>query len=181
MSSNTSSIYLETEVDTHVLILTASHSPSAANYFLSILEILQLRLYLILSKLVLQILLRRILHLWVGISLVGVWGFLFRRGSFVSLFPFFFFFFELNCVFLYISSTLTTYYYGNLTYPSQDPPKLGFLSTVPSDASSRMQSAASAAAKANNNFPGMFFIRDIYVARWIFSYLPSFFFFCVCI
>ena len=58
--------------------------------------------------------------------------------------------------FFFSFSTFTTYYYGNLSYPSQDPPKLGFLSTVPSDASSRMQSAASAAAKANNNFPGMF-------------------------
>ena len=62
------------------------------------------------------------------------------------------------------SSALTTFYYGNLSHPSQDPPKLGFLSTVPPDASSRMQSAASAAAKANNNFPCMSlfsFIRDM--------------------
>ena len=77
MSSNTSSMYLEMEVDTHVLNLIASHSPSAANYFLSILEISQLRLYLIPSKLVRLILLRRILRMWVDISLVGVWGFLF--------------------------------------------------------------------------------------------------------
>jgi hypothetical protein len=54
-------------------------------------------------------------------------------------------------------STLATFYYGNLSYPSQDPPKLGFLSTVPSDASGMMQSTASVAAKANNNFPGIFF------------------------
>lgn len=62
---------------------------------------------------------------------------------------------SLFCIWAYCvsSSTLTTCYYGNLSYPSQDPPKLGFLSTVPSDATSRMQSAASAAAKANNNFP----------------------------
>ena len=55
---------------------------------------------------------------------------------------------------------------------SRIPPKLGFLSTVPSDASGRLQSAASAAAKANNNFPGMsffFLIRD-YVADGFFSY-----------
>ena len=76
MLSNTSSIYSEMDVDTHVLILTASHSPLVANYFLSILGILQLRLYLIPSKLVPRVLLRRILHLWVGISFVGVWGFL---------------------------------------------------------------------------------------------------------
>ena len=94
MSSNTFSNYLEMEVDTHVLILTASHSPSVANYFLSILEILQLRLCLILSKFVLRISLRRILHMWVGISLAGIWGFLFWRGSFVSLG-----FFVFKCVF----------------------------------------------------------------------------------
>jgi len=56
---------------------------------------------------------------------------------------------------------LTSYYYGNLSYPSKDPPKMGFLSTVSSDASGRMQSAASAAAKADNNFPGMFFICNV--------------------
>jgi len=55
----------------------------------------------------------------------------------------------------FLKGTLATYYYGNLSHPSQDPPKLGFLSTVPSDASSRMQSAASEAAKANNNFPAV--------------------------
>ena len=72
------------------------------------------------------------------------------------------------CTYCVSSSTLTTYYYGNLSYPSQDPPKLGFLSTFPSDASSRMQSAASAAAKANNNFPCMFLFLYL---RYIFFYL----------
>ena len=33
-----------------------------------------------------------------------------------------------------LSSVLSTFYYGNLTYPSRGPPKLGFLSTVPPDA-----------------------------------------------
>ena len=89
MSFNTSSIYLEMEVDTHVLILIASHSPSEANFSPSILEILQLRLYLILLKFVPLILLRRILHMWVDISLVGVWGFLFRKGSFFFFVSFF--------------------------------------------------------------------------------------------
>ena len=71
-----------------------------------------------------------------------------------------------------LCSTLATFYYGNMSYPSKDPPKLGFLSTVPSDASSRMQSAASAAAKANNNFPGMFslffFTRGINFSYFLF-------------
>ena len=90
MSFNTSSIYLEMEVDTHVLTLIASHSPSEANFSPSILEILQLRLYLIPLKFVPLILLRRILHMWVDISLVGVWGFLFRKGSFFFFISFFF-------------------------------------------------------------------------------------------
>jgi phytepsin len=55
----------------------------------------------------------------------------------------------------FLKGVMTTFYYGNISYPSQDPPKIGFLSTVPSDASSRMQAAASAAAKANNNFPAV--------------------------
>ncbi|KAF8804906.1 acid protease [Phlegmacium glaucopus] len=55
----------------------------------------------------------------------------------------------------FLKSVLTCYHYGNLSYPSQDPPKMGFLSTVPSDANGRMQHAASAAAKANNNFPSI--------------------------
>jgi len=55
----------------------------------------------------------------------------------------------------FLKSTLTTYYFGNLSYPSKDPPKMGFLSTVPPDANSRMHSAALAAAKANNNFPAV--------------------------
>ena len=75
-------------------------------------------------------------------------------------------------------STLTTCYYGNLTYPSKDPPKMGFLSTVPSDASSKMQSAVSAAAKANNNFPSMFF----FFKNLILLGLPILFFlFCVAV
>jgi hypothetical protein len=77
----------------------------------------------------------------------------------VRLIIFYLFGAYLNAFFFFFS-TLTTFYYGNLTYPSQDPPKMGFLSTVPSDASSKMQSAVSAAANANNNFPGMCFSQS---------------------
>ena len=77
MSSNTFSMSLETEVDTPALILTASHSPLAVNYFLSILEIWQLRPCLILSRFATPILVRRILLTWVDISLAGIWEFLF--------------------------------------------------------------------------------------------------------
>ncbi|KZV76796.1 acid protease [Peniophora sp. CONT] len=38
----------------------------------------------------------------------------------------------------FLKGALTAYYYGNLTYPSQDPPRIGFLSTVPPDAGDRL-------------------------------------------
>ncbi|KAG6872207.1 hypothetical protein C0995_011970 [Termitomyces sp. Mi166 len=50
-------------------------------------------------------------------------------------------------------SVIASFHYGNLTYPSVDPPSMGFLSTVPPDAGDKLK-AAVAAAKANgNNFP----------------------------
>ncbi|KAF8885385.1 aspartic peptidase domain-containing protein [Gymnopilus junonius] len=55
----------------------------------------------------------------------------------------------------FLKSVLSAFYYGNLTYPTHDPPKMGFLSTVPSDASDKMIAAVAAAAKANNNFPAV--------------------------
>ncbi|KDR79313.1 hypothetical protein GALMADRAFT_243260 [Galerina marginata CBS 339.88] len=55
----------------------------------------------------------------------------------------------------FLKGVLSSYYFGNLTYPSRDPPKMGFLSTVPSDAGDRMKAAVAAAAKADNNFPAI--------------------------
>ncbi|KAF8154491.1 aspartic peptidase domain-containing protein [Crassisporium funariophilum] len=55
----------------------------------------------------------------------------------------------------FLKSVLTSYYYGNLSYPSRDPPRMGFLSTVPTDAGDRMKSAVVAAAKADSNFPAI--------------------------
>ena len=34
----------------------------------------------------------------------------------------------------WVNSLLAAFYYGNITYPSHDPPKMGFLLTVPQDA-----------------------------------------------
>jgi phytepsin len=53
-----------------------------------------------------------------------------------------------------LASVVSSFYYGNLTYPSQDPPRMGFLSTVPSDADDRMRAAVQAAAQKDGNFPG---------------------------
>lgn len=43
----------------------------------------------------------------------------------------------------FLKSTLVAFYYGNLTNPSQDPPRIGFLSTVPANAIAVYQSDVS--------------------------------------
>jgi hypothetical protein len=53
---------------------------------------------------------------------------------------------------------LSAYYYGNLSFPSVDPPKIGLLSTVPTDASQQLKAAVTTASKAGN-FPGAFFLH----------------------
>ena len=55
----------------------------------------------------------------------------------------------------WLNSVLVAFYYGNNTYPSHDPPKMGFLSTVPQDAASQLVSAV-AAVKTGDNFPCRF-------------------------
>ncbi|EDR09872.1 uncharacterized protein LACBIDRAFT_318140 [Laccaria bicolor S238N-H82] len=52
----------------------------------------------------------------------------------------------------FLKSVLAAFYYGNITHPSHDPPKMGFLSTVPQDAAAQLVSAV-AAVKAGDNFP----------------------------
>ncbi|KAJ6607703.1 aspartic peptidase domain-containing protein [Mycena sp. CBHHK59/15] len=49
----------------------------------------------------------------------------------------------------FLKSVLASFYYGNITYPSHDPPRIGLLSTVPSDAGPFLQSALSKAAAQN--------------------------------
>lgn len=41
----------------------------------------------------------------------------------------------------FFKSTLVAFYYGNLTNPSVDPPRIGFLSQVPQNASTLLQEA----------------------------------------
>ncbi|ETW75583.1 aspartic peptidase [Heterobasidion irregulare TC 32-1] len=53
----------------------------------------------------------------------------------------------------FLKSALVSFYYGNLTYPSKDAPRIGLLSTVPDDAAVQLQSAVSAAASSNGNLP----------------------------
>ena len=51
-----------------------------------------------------------------------------------------------------VNSILAVFYYGNITYPSHDPPKMGFLSTVPQDAALQLVSAV-ATVETGNNLP----------------------------
>ncbi|KAA1478680.1 acid protease [Dentipellis sp. KUC8613] len=46
----------------------------------------------------------------------------------------------------FLKGVLAAFYYGNLTYPSQDPPRMGFLSTVPPDAGEQLGAAVSSAS-----------------------------------
>jgi hypothetical protein len=51
----------------------------------------------------------------------------------------------------FMKSNLVAFYYGNLTNPSVDPPRMGFMSMVPSNATQDLEEAVSS-ANANNGF-----------------------------
>ncbi|KAH9837973.1 acid protease [Rhodofomes roseus] len=55
----------------------------------------------------------------------------------------------------FLKSVLVAYYYGNVTHPSQDPPKIGLLSTVPSDVASQLQQAIQAVVSSGGQFPAI--------------------------
>ncbi|KAF5309822.1 hypothetical protein D9619_010300 [Psilocybe cf. subviscida] len=55
----------------------------------------------------------------------------------------------------FLKGVVSTYYYGNLTHPSRDQPKMGFFSTVPRDAGELLKKAVGAAAAADRNFPAI--------------------------
>ncbi|VDB88543.1 unnamed protein product [Peniophora sp. CBMAI 1063] len=52
----------------------------------------------------------------------------------------------------FFRSNLVAFYYGNLTHPSVDPPRIGFLSMVPTNASAELAEAVSDAQDNNGNF-----------------------------
>lgn len=58
------------------------------------------------------------------------------------------------------SSVLASFHYGNLTNPSQDAPRIGFLSTVPADAGDILQADVSSASAMGHNFPGLYHLLD---------------------
>ncbi|KAF5353671.1 hypothetical protein D9758_008648 [Tetrapyrgos nigripes] len=55
----------------------------------------------------------------------------------------------------FLKSVLTSFHYGNISHPSQDPPRIGFLSTVPPDSDKRYLDAVEAASDSRN-FPAIF-------------------------
>jgi len=55
----------------------------------------------------------------------------------------------------FLKSVVSAYYYGNISYPSVDAPKMGLLSTVPADASDKYIAAIQAAVAAGGNFPAI--------------------------
>jgi len=52
----------------------------------------------------------------------------------------------------FLKSNIVTFYFGNITNPSQDPPRMGFMSTVPADAVTLYANAVSAAGSVGG-FP----------------------------
>lgn len=61
-----------------------------------------------------------------------------------------------------------SFYFGNLTHPSVDPPRIGFMSTVPSDASKEYQNVIASAKQNGEIFPGMLFFKR--VSKMVSSY-----------
>ena len=52
----------------------------------------------------------------------------------------------------FLKSNLVAFYYGNLTHPSVDPPRVGLVSRVPQDAGARLGAAVSQAQSASGKF-----------------------------
>ncbi|OSX59716.1 hypothetical protein POSPLADRAFT_1066896 [Postia placenta MAD-698-R-SB12] len=52
----------------------------------------------------------------------------------------------------FLKSNMVVFYYGNLTHPSVDPPRIGFRSMVPTNASALLDEAVSVASQDHGNF-----------------------------
>lgn len=55
-------------------------------------------------------------------------------------------------LFILRHSNLVAFHYGNLTHPSVDPPRIGFLSTVPANADDLLKQAVLDAENNGGNF-----------------------------
>lgn len=54
----------------------------------------------------------------------------------------------------FLKSVLAAFHYGNLTHPSQDPARIGLLSTVPTDSSQKLKDVVEVASKKEGDLPG---------------------------
>lgn len=54
----------------------------------------------------------------------------------------------------FFRSNLVVFYFGNLTHPSVDPPRIGFLNTVPQNADALLQQAVENAQANQGRFLG---------------------------
>ena len=52
----------------------------------------------------------------------------------------------------FLKSNMVIFYYGNLTHPSVDPPRIGFVSLVPQNADDLLDDAVDDAESAGGNF-----------------------------
>ncbi|KAF9531489.1 aspartic peptidase domain-containing protein [Crepidotus variabilis] len=55
----------------------------------------------------------------------------------------------------FLKSVVASFYYGNITYPSKDEPRMGFLSTVPDNAGDLLKAAVVTAKNGAKNFPAI--------------------------
>ncbi|KAJ8690018.1 hypothetical protein PTI98_012863 [Pleurotus ostreatus] len=55
----------------------------------------------------------------------------------------------------FLKGVMATFYYGNITYPSQDSPRIGFKSTVPPDAGDQLKSTVAEARRTGTGFAAL--------------------------
>ncbi|KAG0693293.1 aspartic peptidase domain-containing protein [Suillus ampliporus] len=71
----------------------------------------------------------------------------------------------------FLKGVLAAFYYGSFAGPSQDPPRIGLLSTVPSDAGQQLEDAVSAAAAGQYDLPGKSSLPSI--GRRSYHFIPG--------
>ncbi|KAF8530176.1 acid protease [Hysterangium stoloniferum] len=72
---------------------------------------------------------------------------------------------------VFMKSALVAFYFGNLTNPAADPPRMGFLSTVPSDADAALQSDVQSALTNPSGFLTIYLtgVNTVYDSQFYFG------------
>ncbi|KAI9464918.1 acid protease [Lactarius psammicola] len=73
----------------------------------------------------------------------------------------------------FFKSNLVAFYYGNLTHPSVDPPRIGFLSMVPDNANVLLQNAIAQAGANGGNFESTLQIAPTNVTGSVMTVTPT--------